>query len=274
MTSNDSPFRAAIITMVYNEKRNLPLWYRYYGAQLGYENLYVIDHGSTDGSVDAKICNQIRLPRTPYDENVRAEMVSDFHRGLLRYFDVVIYTDCDEFIVPRPSKFGNLMDFLRNRSEETTRCIGINVVQHSMTEPPLDLGMSVLRQRPYGAAIHWEAKPLIASIPIRWHAGFHNCDQRSILNSDAWLFHMKYADVSSNLERLATTRSIEWSEQALTTRQSASHRVADEEMLRTIKEMQNSITEDSLDDLDFGTVFSSRGASNVRRIPQEFLDSL
>lgn len=266
--------KAAAITMVYNENRNLPLWLEYYGGSLGFENLFILDHGSTDGSVFPGLCNHIKLPRTAFDDNVRARSVSGLHRALLEYFDVVIYTDCDEFIVPRPNKFTSLMNFLVGRSEAVTRCIGINVIQHAMNLPPLDRSRSVLRQRPYACASHWQAKPLISCVPIDWHAGFHNCAQPSILNYDLWMFHLKYADLGSALQKLSVTRSIAWSDAALAAGQGLSQRLTDEEILSRIKATQDDITDESLDDLPFARMFEENSSSNLRRIPEEFLDAI
>jgi hypothetical protein len=48
----------AAIAMVFNEPVFLPIWLAYYGVELGYENLFVIDDGSNDGFVcDGRIVN-------------------------------------------------------------------------------------------------------------------------------------------------------------------------------------------------------------------------
>ena len=50
------------MTVVRDERVMLPLWTRHYGAQLGVENLYVIDDNSSDGSTDDLPCDLLRLP--------------------------------------------------------------------------------------------------------------------------------------------------------------------------------------------------------------------
>jgi hypothetical protein len=183
--------KVAVITMVHNEAFFLPLWYRYYGSQLGHDNLYVIDHGSTDGSVSETFGNRIRIARDKFDDVSRAVMVSDLHRALLRFYDTVIYTDVDEFIVPRPGLYGGITDYAE-RNPGVSRCVGINVVPQSTEEPPLDLFYPVLQQRPYGFASHWYFKPLLSSEPINWEPGFHYCKEPARFDADLWLFHMKY----------------------------------------------------------------------------------
>ena len=67
--------KVAAVTMVFNEKGKLPIWTRYYGAQLSPGQCYIIDHGSTDGSTDnLGGFNQIRLPRSPQDNEKRTSL--------------------------------------------------------------------------------------------------------------------------------------------------------------------------------------------------------
>src|SRR5437867_8001174 len=91
----------AVITFVYNEAVNLPIWRRYYGGIFGERNLFVIDHSSSDGSTDdLGDMNKLWLHREELDERKRSLFIAPFVKGLLEYFDTVIYTDCDEIIVP------------------------------------------------------------------------------------------------------------------------------------------------------------------------------
>ena len=59
----------AVITFVYNEAVNLPIWRRYYGGIFGERNLFVIDHSSSDGSTDdLGDMNKLWLHREELDE--------------------------------------------------------------------------------------------------------------------------------------------------------------------------------------------------------------
>src|SRR4051812_30521331 len=106
--------RVAAFTMVYNESSKLPIWTKYYGATLGPENCFIVDHGSTDGSTsklgDAGF-NVIKLPRSPQDNDKRTAFLGEVVSAFVRYFDYALYTDCDEIIVPDPRKFGGLKDY-------------------------------------------------------------------------------------------------------------------------------------------------------------------
>jgi hypothetical protein len=257
--------RAAIITMVYNEAFFLPLWYRHYGSQVGYENLYVIDHGSTDNSVDPRYCNQIKIPREKFDDRTRTAMISSLHQSLLNYFDFVIYTDCDEFIVVRPSKFNSLLDYLQQQPHKTIRSVGINVLPHHPEMPPLDVDAPILLQRPFGFATHWYFKPLISSVPTIWSPGFHHCNTPATLDLDVWLFHLKLADFKHALDRQEELREIEWDNGKGT------HLPTADQTERFLVDLQRDCQDKSFDDIDMNSVFYDGKNSPLRRIPIEFL---
>jgi hypothetical protein len=255
-------FRAAIFTMVYNEKLLLPFWRRHYGRQVGYENLFVIDQGSTDGGVDSNLCNHVRMPRDSHSEGPRAELVSLFQAALLTTYDVVIYTDCDEFLVARPSKFLSLLSYLENRREKVTRCVGMNLVPDEPGFLPLDLDKPIVQQRPFGFVTHWQYKPLVTSIPLNWSYGFHNCDRPDHLDTDLWLFHLKLADVMYNENRRERL--------GIDEKNTAAKRQDSDETLRFIEQLQGTREDVYFTDDEFAFWFRTQKNSPLRRVPEEF----
>jgi hypothetical protein len=229
--------RVAAITMVYNEAFFLPLWYRYYGSQLGPDNLYVIDHGSTDGSVSETFGNRIRIARDKFDDASRAVMVSDLHRALLRFYDTVIYTDVDEFIVPRGK---GLAEYAASRPIAFPRCCGVNVVPDEGAAR-LDLFFPLLKQRPLAFPTHWYCKPLIASEPLTWAPGFHDCTAPAETDPDLYLFHLKHL--------------------------SPRHPAPD--FMAKLHARGNS---GLLDEVDFADVFTHRKNLGLHSVPTEFLE--
>ena len=121
--------KIAAATMVFNERIFLPIWLDHYGAQLGYENLFIIDDGSTDGSTsDKRIVNLVKKNRNLLDENDRVNLVSSFHEKLLDYYDIVIYTDSDEIIVVDPIVQMSLRDYLVMSDFTYKTVTGLNVL--------------------------------------------------------------------------------------------------------------------------------------------------
>lgn len=162
----------AVVTFTYNESTNLPIWLKYYGAHFGEANLFVADRGSNDGSVDnIGKANLLRLPRNAFDEFEKTDFMNHLHASLLNFFDVVIITDCDEILVPDPSKYATLRAYVENMDAPCIRAVGIDVIHLITSEAPLDLARGILSQRSFGKFSSPECKNLISKVPVRWLPG-------------------------------------------------------------------------------------------------------
>lgn len=226
----------AILTMAYNEPLFLPMWRRYYSRAVGEENLFVIDHGSDDGSTsDLGRVQRIRLqrPTKGFDEDERALLVSRFHCSLLTVYQTVIYTDVDEFLVPDPAKYTGLADFLRANQAPVINPVGLEVHHVTSTEADLDLRKPVLSQRRYVQFSSQYCKPLISRVPILWGVGFHSSHHGApVISRDLYLFHLKLMDCQLALERHRRHSKLTWSENALSKGHSWHQRLNETEFLR------------------------------------------
>jgi hypothetical protein len=205
--------RIACFTTVYNNADHLPVWIRYYGGAVGLGNLSVLDHGSDDGSIGSvpREVSVVRLPRRQVDEIGRTAAVNAFAAALLNYYDTVIYTDCDEFIVPDPAVYpGGLRDYC-GRCPPRVAPVGLNVLHMTDREGPLDYRHPILRQRRFCRFASAMCKPLIVREPITWRAGFHFAEQPASLETDIYLFHLKAADRETALRRHQFVRTLPWS---------------------------------------------------------------
>lgn len=266
------PRHLAVFTMVYNEHTMLPVWARYYVGQAGAGNVYVLDHGSSH-LPPLPGCTIIPLPRLDVDEVKRTEQVQQFQHNLLRRYDAVLFTDCDEFVVARPSRFASLKAYARKMPYPTVRCVGVDVVQHAPNLPPILWQRPILAQRPYGAIRPWSCKALLSSVPLTWQPGFHSCAQPSMLDTDLWLFHLKYADQTHLLKRLALTRTLNWSARAISLGHGHSHRVQDHAMLNFLDKLQKTRTETNLESLNVAQAVASGDDTALHRIPAAFLQA-
>ena len=214
----------AAVTMVYNEPEFLPIWIKYYGEQFGKDNLYIIDHGTDDGSTsDCYPANVIKIPRTAKDDDQRTRFISGFVGSLLEYYGTVVHTDVDEFVVPDPSKYSNLHEYCQQRSKPVVTSIGLNVAQKISTESPIDLHIPILSQRQWVRFVTPMCKQNIVSKRTNWTPGFHGSDHAPVFD-DVYLFHLRYFDLKYGLDRLARTRVQQWSSDTAGSHQ----RVADE----------------------------------------------
>jgi hypothetical protein len=205
--------KVAAFTMAYNESWMLPLWLAYYGSQVGNDNLYVLDHGSTDGSTEGISASVLKVPRfDPFDEIQRVEFITRFQQSLLCYYDAVIFSDTDEFLVPRPSLYSGLLDFVDRRCELISTAIGVEVVQIRGVEPKLRLDEPILPQRRYAVFAPEYCKTLIARVPLQWSVGLHACHLPPQIDPGLYLFHLKRIDYEGALQHFRMLRSVEWSE--------------------------------------------------------------
>src|SRR4051794_24504690 len=120
--------QCAVVTMVYNEPAFLPHWIRYYSKQFGADHCYIVDHGSDDGSTrDVDGTNLVRIPRSPMHDKKRANFISQFCTSLLEWYQTVIYTDVDEFLIPEPDRYNSLAEYCADNSSESVNAIGLNI---------------------------------------------------------------------------------------------------------------------------------------------------
>jgi hypothetical protein len=205
----DTP-RVLAMTVVRDEAEVLPRWIAYYGEQLGYDNLLVIDDNSVDGSTDDLPCLRYRLPPGPWKgpwAKTRLRLVNGLAAGLLAVNDVVMYTDVDEIIVPDPARHDGLRAYVGARAGSTgVAPLAVEVVHHVASEPPLDPARGVLEQRGFA-----KYSPAMCKPQLRWGGGgrwshaFHASATPFTVDPELWMFHLKFAD-EGQMRRTARAR--------------------------------------------------------------------
>ena len=201
--------RLAALTMVYNEPVWARVWARYYGSQVGAEHCYVLDHGSTDGSVNGLPARVERMERSALDEEVRARVVGAYVERLLQSYDAVVHSDADELVMADPAQFANLRAYAALASEPVVTSVGLDLQHLPGEEAPLNPA------RPVGAQRRWVrfsgsmCKPAFVRRPVVWRPGFHSCDAEPVF-AGLFLIHLRYADLQLGLARLGRTRGQEF----------------------------------------------------------------
>lgn len=202
--------RIAVVTMVYNESYFLPIWIDHYNKSVPEKNIYVIDDGSSDGSTsNLGNINLIQLPRQPFSDVRRTELVSNFCSNLLLWYDVVIYTDVDELLVPDPDIALDLQEYCDKMKKDVVTAIGLNVIQTEEEISPPPYQKPLLQCRRYVRFVYAMCKPVISRVPIKWSPRFHSSNH-SMEVDDLFLFHLRHHDINIALQRLEKTRSQEW----------------------------------------------------------------
>jgi glycosyl transferase family 2 len=193
--------RRAVFTMVRDEAVRLPIWLRYYSRFFAPEDIYVIDHASTDGSTDGDGFTRLRVQHETVDTPWMWEVIQEQQHRLLETYDTVLYTDVDEIVAPDP-RTGTLADYIDRFDGDFVTCRGYELIHLRDSERPLDLSRPVLQQRSHWFRSRRYSKPLLARIPLHWRPGGHRCHEgRRRPDPVLHLVHLHRMDYSICLER-------------------------------------------------------------------------
>jgi hypothetical protein len=211
--------RGAVFTIAQNEIRFLPLWLGHYRRDFDAADIYVLDHGSTDGSTESldQHCNVVAVHREKsFDHMWLKGTVEDFQAFLLRSYETVLFAEVDEFVVADPDRYAGLGAYIEGLREPAACCTGYSVVQHP-EEPPLRFDAPVLPQRRYWHRSPKYSKRLIGRIPLAWNIGFHTEFNAPAIQPDPhlYLIHLHRVDYEYCLERHRSSASRPWPEEDL-----------------------------------------------------------
>jgi hypothetical protein len=172
--------KIAAFTTTYNDLY-LPYWLSHYSKMV--DDLYVVDSGTTDGGVE-KASKEYKFEilhrdvfRPGYDHiyPTLRETREEIQRMIIEFlkaYDWVIFAQNDEFIIPDPTKYVSLKDYVSKLDKEYVYCNGYDVVQQE-NESPLQMNFPILLQRKYWVSTSSYSKPLLTSVPLEYANGFH-----------------------------------------------------------------------------------------------------
>lgn len=206
--------RIAAVTMARNDGFFLSRWLRYYAAQLGAGNLYVLLDGLEQRLPEAESYPTVNVSNLPHLPLARAK--GDKHRIALlnaladrllteEGYNLVIGTDCDEFVVVDPALNQSLPDYLSSCSIPVGLSpLGIDLGQRIPQEGTLDPQRSILAQRRYGVLSPRYTKASIRAIVTPWGSGFHRLRHHDFhIAQQLYLIHAGNCD----MERLKAKMS-------------------------------------------------------------------
>lgn len=188
----------AVLTVARDEALMLPRWVRHYGAQVGVDNLVVLDDNTTDGSTDDLPCTVHRIPgfsgRGTFERD-RVGLVSGIADGLLHSYDWVVFTDVDELLVPDPARHDGLVDYLTKREDRLViGAVGLNIAHHPGVEGPIDPDAPVLGQRRFAKFTPIMCKPAVKQVAAPWAAASHGVWAPFEIDPELYLLHLKFHD--------------------------------------------------------------------------------
>ena len=199
--------KGAVFTMVKNEKWFLPIWLNYYSKFYDERNIYVINHASTDGSIQMiqeqyKKINVVNLTYEPFDDIFKVNELKKLQSALFQQYKTVLYSDPDELIVPvtsngDPIPLNEYIDkFIKNDSQQAIKTNGWEVIHlPNKNEEPIDLTKSILEQRSYWFhSPFWYSKVLLSKTPLNWQPGLHLTENMFTIDSNLYLIHLHRID--------------------------------------------------------------------------------
>lgn len=212
--------RNAVFTIVQNESVFLPLWARYYAQHFNPEDIYILNHQSTDGSVlSAKSKNPgIRiLPvynELSFSHEWLRDTVSSFQRFLLQSYDQVLFAEADEIVAAAPGVHPEgLKQYMARNPKMICRCTGFEIVQ---TEGELGINWEqpLIAQRSTMIRCPTYSKPILSKVPLDWEMGFHDLRNTSLKpDPSLLLLHLHRIDYQYTLERHLSAVRRKWSPQ-------------------------------------------------------------
>ena len=208
--------KIAAITMARNDEFFLTRWIKYYGDEIGTENLYIYLDGTDQvtpknaGAAHIKKLPHTDMPRAAGDK-YRIGLMNDLARELLKSYDIVIGCDCDEFLIVDTNTNKTLAEYLSDiQIRNTVSGLGLDVGQNMNCESTLDTSAPILPQREYALLSTRYTKPVVKNAPVDWGSGFHSISGHNFhIDKNLYLLHFGAVDMQM-LEQKAAARGDDW----------------------------------------------------------------
>ena len=159
--------------MVRNEAVFFPIWLSYYHRFFAADDIYVLDHGSDDGSTTGDGFVRVPISHPTVDHGWMRDTLQAQQHALLERYDTVLVTDVDEIVAADPDT-GDLGSYIAEFEGDFVTTRGYEVIHMRDREPPFDPAQRVLQQRRWWFPNPHYSKPLLARVPMQWHGGLHS----------------------------------------------------------------------------------------------------
>lgn len=191
-----------IFTVVRNEKVFLPIFLNYYKKYFKNEDIFILDHLSSDGSTKNLDVNVEQLTHSfAYDHGWFCNVVKDYQKSLLQQYEAVVYVDVDEMLYVLHQPLNEYLDDFLQSSDQYRTCIAHEVVHDFAKEPNWDASSKVLQARDRWFNDEHYRKTLISKIPLNWYLGFHDIDTERNIDGKLFMLHLHRFDLNVAVER-------------------------------------------------------------------------
>lgn len=188
--------------MARNDEFFLNRWIKYYGRELGEENLYIyldgMDQPIPAGAGKANVIHCERIAgQVVVAEKKRLSFLSEMAAKLLNTYDIVIGADADEFLLVDPACGKGLAEYLGFIDiRSSVSGLGMDVAQKEDEEAMLNPENLFLEQRKFAHVSPKYTKTSVIAKPVKWGSGFHRIKCRNYhIDPNLYLFHFGSVDV-------------------------------------------------------------------------------
>lgn len=195
--------KAAIFTIVKNEKYFLPKWIKHYKKFFNSSDIYILDHDTDDGSTNNLDVNVEKLDyKIHFDHFWLIEVIQNKQKKLLESYDCVIFAESDELIYCPDRNLKDVIDeFINNLDCSFITCTAYELKQNN-TETQLSPEEDIFKKRNYWFRTPTYDKTLITKIPLKYGPGFHSCDYiQKNFYYNVKLCHLHRCDIELMIQR-------------------------------------------------------------------------
>lgn len=187
--------------MVKDEGYFLPKWLGYYKQFFKPEDIYVLDHQSSDGSIDGLDVNVIKVTNdVAVDHAWIVNTIQEQQRKLLQDYKCVLFAESDEIVYPLFQRLDEYIDKFLEGDDDYVTCIGHEMMQHLDKEEPLSPTEPIMGKRGHWFRHGLYDKTLLSKVPLDWAWGFHSHKGQNIYRG-LYLLHLHRHDFEMMLKR-------------------------------------------------------------------------
>lgn len=191
----------AVFVMVKDEGYFLPKWLEYYKQFFKPEDIYILDHQSSDGSTDNLDVNVIKVTNdVAVDHTWIVNTIQEQQRKLLENYRCVLFAESDEIVYSPYQPLNEYISKFLEGSDEYVTCIGHEMMQNLEKESPLKDSDPIMPNRNYWFRHPLYDKTLLSKIPLNWAWGFHSQDKPNV-HRGLFLLHLHRHDFEMMLKR-------------------------------------------------------------------------
>jgi len=210
--------KSAVFTIVKNESFFLPFWLDHYKKHFESEDIYILDHSSSDGSIALAQKQNPDINIIPvknekvFDHNWLLQTVINAQSELLTDYECVLFAEADEFIYSLTGLKNSINDFIESENQYST-CIGYDIIQAPSENSFLDMfwlyGEDIFEHRQFWTPnpSHYN-KTLLSKLPLDWCMGFHTIGEKPSNYTGLYLAHLHRVDFDTMYKR--NIRAISW----------------------------------------------------------------